>query len=310
MYVSGSDSGGSFEFWGVPCLRKEEDISLPPPVHELEFIAVCPAKCFEGNGLAARGPVYGINSYAVESSICTAALHAGLCVNGAACEAFVTVTGPQPSFAAAENNGILSSAHGTAEKSIALAHASCTHSLLRDLPMNLKVHFGISKMPLPQMHAAAAAAAPPNFWSASVPHNGKYLVAVELGNPCGGGAASEEEAVVAFLEVNGQPLAQKVKIQKNKFYTDVLAPAAAARTTTNCCPPPTSLLFVFLSFASLYFFCAAAAVAFRSVERGATAAAAAAAAAAATAGVLLDFSLMVKIVSQLNHQFPAFKRHP
>ncbi|KAL8274171.1 hypothetical protein Esti_002013 [Eimeria stiedai] len=294
MYVSGSDSGGSFEFWGVPCSRREEESSLPPPVHELEcldtlsnalegrapepgfqFIAVCPAKCFEEKGSAAGGPVYGLKSYAVESSICTAALHAGVCAKGAACEAFVTVTGPQTSFAATENNGVLSFTHGPAEKSIALAHASCTHSLLRVPPAKLKIHFGVSKEPLPQGWLAdeghvkqrrgphmfgwleqaaapacaspkfsnllstggllfasaaalyathpeplpAAALPPPNFWSASVPHNGKYLVAVELGNPCGGGIGREEEAAVAFLEVNGQPLAQKLTIQKNKFYT-------------------------------------------------------------------------------------------
>ncbi|OEH78827.1 PA14 domain-containing protein [Cyclospora cayetanensis] len=36
MYVNGDDSGGSFEFWGVPCVTEEEESSLPPPVVELE----------------------------------------------------------------------------------------------------------------------------------------------------------------------------------------------------------------------------------------------------------------------------------
>lgn len=37
MFVNGGDTGGSFEFWGVPCTTKEEDSSsVLPPVYDLK----------------------------------------------------------------------------------------------------------------------------------------------------------------------------------------------------------------------------------------------------------------------------------
>ncbi|KAL8440426.1 hypothetical protein Efla_000314 [Eimeria flavescens] len=289
MYVSGSDSGGSFEFWGVPCVTDEEDVSLPPPVHALEcldtvstvlqggapqpglqFIGVCDSKCFSDSTV---GSVYGSNWYALESAICSVGLHAGLCSRGAPCELFLTVTGPQAEFKAAKKNGVSSMAHGPADKSIAVAHASCTHSLLRDQPLKLKVHFGkTERQPLPPGWVADAGAvkqrrgrhffgwlqpakpaaceahefanalnvgglvfaalpevesgskeqqqtenSPANFWSLSVPLNGRYLVAAEVGNPCGGPLPGDG-AATAFLEANGLPLVANVKLQRNKFY--------------------------------------------------------------------------------------------
>ncbi|XP_026190084.1 uncharacterized protein LOC34618447 [Cyclospora cayetanensis] len=235
MYVNGDDSGGSFEFWGVPCVTEEEESSLPPPVVELEcldtlssalqgrspatglqLIAQCGAKCFDSPG----GSVYGDKLYSLESTICSAGLHASICSSGSPCTLFVTVAGPQQEFPAVKRNGIMSMSHGPAEAALVLAHASCTHSLIREPPAKLKIHFGYSKIPLPQaVHSqhAMSPKAPANFWSISVPQNGLYLVAVELGNPCGVGLGAEPAA--AYLEVNGLPLVRNLKIQKGKFYT-------------------------------------------------------------------------------------------
>lgn len=87
-----------------------------------------------------------------------------------------------------------------------------------------------------------------NFWSVSLPRNGFYLLAVEIGNPCGlkptaaavaeegaaadadadadadaaaGGGGGEGEAteVISFLKVNGLPLVEGLKIKKGQYYT-------------------------------------------------------------------------------------------
>lgn len=125
------------------------------PEAGFQFIAVCSSECFDGP----PGSVYGNTSYALESVICFAGLHAGICSKGAACELFVTVTGPQKEFAAVENNGVASRGHGSAEKSMALAHASCTHSLIHAPPIKLKIHFGAPTAPLPQVTVKAFASA-------------------------------------------------------------------------------------------------------------------------------------------------------
>ncbi|KFH01603.1 PA14 domain-containing protein [Toxoplasma gondii MAS] len=51
-----------------------------------------------------------------------------------------------------------------------------------------------------------------NFWSLSVPDNGRYRVEVQLGNPCSPTAATN------YLQVNGTPVAHGVKLEKGRFY--------------------------------------------------------------------------------------------
>nr|CEL67103.1 TPA: PA14 domain-containing protein [Neospora caninum Liverpool] len=54
-----------------------------------------------------------------------------------------------------------------------------------------------------------------NFWSLSVPENGRYRVEVQLGNPCLSTAANN------YLQVNGTPVAQGVKLETGRFYVAI-----------------------------------------------------------------------------------------
>ena len=125
-------------------LEEQEEAN---PSSILQFIGICSGKCFK----EPAGPVYGNKMYAVESALCSAALHAGVCTpQESACEVFITLGGPQISFYAENKNGIVSMTHGPADTSIAISHASCTHALLRQQPFKLNIHFEADRdKPLP-----------------------------------------------------------------------------------------------------------------------------------------------------------------
>lgn len=114
----------------------------------VQFIGLCPPNCTFANHLE---PVYGFKVYAIESSLCAAAQHLGICGQSAACEILVTVTGPEKSFNATKQHGIVSMAHGPAEVALSITHGSCTNSLIQKRPLKLKVHFGVHTVPLPQV---------------------------------------------------------------------------------------------------------------------------------------------------------------
>lgn len=162
MFVNGHDSGGSFEFLGVPCVAKEPadnmQASIPRVIIEVElhrrvrckashgsvvqrcdatvetlpevspleegdqFVAVCPRHCTEST----EGNVYGLGVYAPGSTLCTAAVHAGICdAASPMCEILVTIGGPKNFFQTASGHSIVSKVHGPSDASIRLSKAPC-----------------------------------------------------------------------------------------------------------------------------------------------------------------------------------------
>ncbi|PFH33232.1 PA14 domain-containing protein [Besnoitia besnoiti] len=159
MFANGENSGGSFEFVGSPCEAKEdvenalaaiprimietcdttaESIPEISPLEETDqFVAVCPQHCVK----SWEGSVYGSGAYTPGSTLCTAAVHAGLCTDPeATCEILVTVGGPKNTFRGTGSHGITSMPSGPAGASIKLSKAPCHKPVSK--PLKYLISFG------------------------------------------------------------------------------------------------------------------------------------------------------------------------
>ncbi|CDJ44018.1 LCCL domain-containing protein, putative [Eimeria tenella] len=264
MFVNGGDSGGSFEFWGVPCLTAAAAADAAPAVLELERGA--PLGCMYTRSCMRLPPLpggppetvcccsfqrscfHGPRPCCSFSGLLPRCMHSLFAAAAAAAEAADTLRshwGTAPAAGLAPRRRGPKEAPG--EVLLWLAERSSGASVQRTAALSLSAQqrgpraFAYSssersskqirsKNSLPAAAAAAAAAvqaeagsataaaaaAAANFWSLSVPLNGRYLVAAELGNCCGvegaGGAAA------ANLEVNGIPLVENLQIQERGFY--------------------------------------------------------------------------------------------
>lgn len=284
MYLNGEDSGGSFEFLGTVCSaddsKNEEKLKvieindcemtvenipdLLPIAEGEQFIAICPRSCV----INPEGAVYGAGTYATESTLCTAGVHAGACEGVIdQCRLLVTVAGPKKSFPAVKLNGVSSQSHGPANASISVSKSSCTEAILSKDKINYKISFrGDGSQPegwlvddgsikhqknglfygwLRQAPAVSCNASmfsnpinnggiyfPPasasrdclegadcssNFWSISLPENGKYRVEVLVGNPC----EPKEGSLKNFIQVNDIPLIRGVALERESLFTAV-----------------------------------------------------------------------------------------
>jgi len=75
------------------------------------FLFGCPMKA------ATDVPVYGSGPYTLDSSICMAAVHAGLITKSGGGSVNIEIRGPEKSFAASEKNGVTTKEHGPENES-------------------------------------------------------------------------------------------------------------------------------------------------------------------------------------------------
>ncbi|KAF8823008.1 PA14 domain-containing protein [Cardiosporidium cionae] len=92
------------------------------------------------------------------------------------------------------------------------AEAESCHADGHQNPLNIG---GVS-FPLPSANEACRSGkdCSANFWSVSLPENGKYRLEIQLGNPC----KPEKDTHSYFLQVNDVSLADGIELPKGKFY--------------------------------------------------------------------------------------------
>ncbi|MCA9565878.1 MAG: hypothetical protein KC561_20415, partial [Myxococcales bacterium] len=115
-YPSSTQNGVSSSQWGswgrsftvaaagtaATCSTNAQGLAGDPGTHHT---VTCPASC--------SGSVWGTGAYSDDSSVCTAAIHAGVLAAGAAGSIVVTIAPGQEAYPASTQNGVASSQWGS-----------------------------------------------------------------------------------------------------------------------------------------------------------------------------------------------------
>lgn len=107
--ILGGLSACGKEAIGVQCSESVRDLADDPATAAESFTVKCPANCISGS-------IWGVDTYTTDSSICRAALHAGV-ITSAGGDVTVTRAPGQSEYAGSERNGITSQSWGSWDSS-------------------------------------------------------------------------------------------------------------------------------------------------------------------------------------------------
>ncbi|ETW39159.1 hypothetical protein PFTANZ_00097 [Plasmodium falciparum Tanzania (2000708)] len=234
MFLNHNETGGSFELIGNSCNLTNDDYlthhgatidindchnntlnNIPdvlPLIHGDKFLITCDPNCLDN----LSGEVYGSDVYSIDSSICKASIHAGVCniQNKHNCKFLIIINEKQKNYIGTLQNRILSLNQSNN------SNLSFTFSpIINPNFSQFYSSYPNRGIPFPpataSQHCITDLECQTNFWTFQTHENGTYTIQVLVGN------LSSDIKQNTFIEVNGLPLIKNIQLEKNEYFVAV-----------------------------------------------------------------------------------------